>query len=77
MSRMPRLHELSTCPSCAEPLESDDKFCGVCGADLTSAPQVPPTGDRPTLVLNGSAPRVPPLQPPRAGARNAVAPAAA
>ncbi|NEA58084.1 protein phosphatase [Streptomyces sp. SID13666] len=25
-----------SCPSCAEPLEEGDKFCGVCGADVTA-----------------------------------------
>ncbi|MDX3357694.1 protein phosphatase 2C domain-containing protein [Streptomyces sp. ME01-24h] len=32
-------HE-TVCPECSEPLEPDDKFCGVCGADL-SAPRRP------------------------------------
>lgn len=32
-------HE-TVCPECSEPLEPDDKFCGVCGADL-SAPRQP------------------------------------
>lgn len=26
----------TTCPSCAEPPEPDDKFCGACGTELTS-----------------------------------------
>ncbi|UNZ19305.1 PP2C family serine/threonine-protein phosphatase [Streptomyces sp. 891-h] len=34
---MPQLHQLSACPSCAEPLEEGDRFCGACGADLESA----------------------------------------
>lgn len=32
-------HE-TVCPECSEPLEPEDKFCGVCGADL-SAPRQP------------------------------------
>ncbi|MFJ8213778.1 protein phosphatase 2C domain-containing protein [Streptomyces sp. NPDC096033] len=41
------MHRLSGCPSCAEPLEEGDRFCGVCGYAL-SAPPAPP--DRtPTL----------------------------
>jgi serine/threonine protein phosphatase PrpC len=31
------LDQLSACPSCFEPLEQGDRFCGVCGADLTAA----------------------------------------
>ncbi|MFF2578892.1 zinc-ribbon domain-containing protein, partial [Streptomyces goshikiensis] len=42
------MHRLSGCPSCAEPLEEGDRFCGVCGYAL-SAP--PPSGDHPTLPL--------------------------
>ncbi|MDI6408123.1 PP2C family serine/threonine-protein phosphatase [Streptomyces albus] len=34
---MPQLDQLSTCPSCAEPLETGDRFCGACGADLEAA----------------------------------------
>ncbi|NBE57035.1 zinc ribbon domain-containing protein, partial [Streptomyces boluensis] len=37
----------STCPSCAEPLESGDLFCGACGYDLsalTATRQNGPTG---------------------------------
>ncbi|MEU8433553.1 protein phosphatase 2C domain-containing protein [Streptomyces sp. NPDC029216] len=41
------MHRLSGCPSCAEPLEEGDRFCGVCGYAL-SAPA--PSRDRtPTL----------------------------
>ncbi|MBT1188441.1 zinc ribbon domain-containing protein, partial [Streptomyces sp. CJ_13] len=39
---MMSMHRLSGCPSCAEPLEEGDRFCGVCGYAL-SAP--PPPGD--------------------------------
>ncbi|MEW2217929.1 PP2C family serine/threonine-protein phosphatase [Streptomyces sp. NPDC006990] len=34
---MPQLDRLSACPSCAEPLEEGDRFCGACGADLAAA----------------------------------------
>ncbi|MEU5834181.1 protein phosphatase 2C domain-containing protein [Streptomyces diacarni] len=34
---MPQLDQLSACPSCAEPLEEGDRFCGACGADLEAA----------------------------------------
>ncbi|TDC19403.1 zinc ribbon domain-containing protein, partial [Streptomyces sp. 8K308] len=44
---MPRLDQLSACPGCGEPLEDDDRFCGVCGTDLRTVGRVatppPPT----------------------------------
>ncbi|MGW2437320.1 zinc-ribbon domain-containing protein, partial [Streptomyces goshikiensis] len=55
------MHRLSGCPSCAEPLEEGDRFCGVCGYAL-SAP--PPSGDHPTLPL----PQGPPTAAPPAAA---------
>lgn len=33
---MPQLDQLS-CPSCAEPLEEEDRFCQACGTDLKAA----------------------------------------
>ncbi|MET8676328.1 PP2C family serine/threonine-protein phosphatase [Streptomyces sp. NPDC004647] len=50
---MPKVPQLSACPSCDEPLETGDNFCGACGADL-SVPQTPSSGDRPTVALNGT-----------------------
>lgn len=41
--------QLSACPSCEEPLESGDLYCGACGFDLSA---VPP---RPDVSPNGSA----------------------
>ncbi|MFD7437216.1 protein phosphatase 2C domain-containing protein [Streptomyces sp. NPDC059861] len=49
MSQMP---QLSACPSCEEPLESGDRFCGACGYDLSAVPPRP--DDSPTLTMNGS-----------------------
>ncbi|WP_447037493.1 PP2C family serine/threonine-protein phosphatase [Streptomyces sp. DSM 118878] len=46
MSQMP---QLSACPSCEEPLESGDLFCGACGYDLSAVPA------RPAVSPNGSA----------------------
>ncbi|MFF1295596.1 MULTISPECIES: protein phosphatase 2C domain-containing protein [unclassified Streptomyces] len=54
MSQMPQPIALSRCPSCEEPLESGDRFCGACGYDLSAVPA--PPGDEPTLVVNGSGP---------------------
>ncbi|MDK1345317.1 protein phosphatase 2C domain-containing protein [Streptomyces sp. 378] len=51
MSQMPRL---SACPSCEEPLESGDRFCGACGYDLSAVPARPQ--DNPTITMNGSVP---------------------
>lgn len=60
MSQMPQPTALSKCPSCEEPLESGDRFCGACGYDLSAVPPRP--GDSPTLTMNG-APAVAPLPP--------------
>lgn len=54
MSQMPQPIALSRCPSCEEPLESGDRFCGACGYDLSAVPA--PPDDEPTLVVNGSGP---------------------
>jgi serine/threonine protein phosphatase PrpC len=59
MSQMPQQTALSRCPSCEEPLESGDRFCGACGYDLSAVPARP--DDRPTIAMNGGAP------PPRDG----------
>lgn len=53
MSQMPRQAALPTCPSCAEPLDAGDRFCGACGYDLSAVPPHP--DDHPTLTMNGSA----------------------
>ncbi|MER8042935.1 PP2C family serine/threonine-protein phosphatase [Streptomyces sp. NPDC094032] len=42
-------HPLGTCPGCAEPLESGDRFCGACGYDLSAVPE--PAPDRPTVPI--------------------------
>ncbi|MFD9389573.1 PP2C family serine/threonine-protein phosphatase [Streptomyces sp. NPDC060000] len=57
MSQMPRQAALPTCPSCAEPLDAGDRFCGACGYDLSAVPRRP--DDHPTLTMNGSAPPAP------------------
>ncbi|MEU0333307.1 PP2C family serine/threonine-protein phosphatase [Streptomyces sp. NPDC006193] len=54
MSQMPQQAALSQCPSCAEPVESGDRYCGACGYDL-SVVSAPPQ-DHPTLTMTGSAP---------------------
>ncbi|WP_449343907.1 PP2C family serine/threonine-protein phosphatase [Streptomyces mexicanus] len=78
---MHRQAALSNCPSCAEPLESGDRFCGACGHDLSTA--AAPPADTPTLAMNdgpagsGSVPHpAAPADPapPDAGAPGAVWP---
>ncbi|MEU7024635.1 PP2C family serine/threonine-protein phosphatase [Streptomyces sp. NPDC046203] len=56
-------HPLGTCPVCAEPLESGDRFCGACGYDLSAAAR--PRPDRPTvpLPLPVDWPEAPPRDP--------------
>ncbi|WP_372496820.1 PP2C family protein-serine/threonine phosphatase [Streptomyces shenzhenensis] len=49
MSQMPQQAAPAKCPSCAEPLESGDLFCGACGYDLSAVPAAPP--DHPTLTM--------------------------
>ncbi|MFD9545387.1 PP2C family protein-serine/threonine phosphatase [Streptomyces sp. NPDC060022] len=44
---MTPMHQLFACPSCKEPLEEGDKYCGVCGHDLLALSQPPPTGNPP------------------------------
>ncbi|WP_374201016.1 zinc-ribbon domain-containing protein, partial [Streptomyces bambusae] len=45
------MHRPSGCPSCAEPLEEGDRFCGVCGYDVSVPPPAPAGSDRPTIPL--------------------------
>ncbi|MFE3266449.1 protein phosphatase 2C domain-containing protein [Streptomyces sp. NPDC059215] len=53
MSQMPQPTALSRCPSCEEPLEAGDRFCGACGFDLSAVPA--PPEDHPTITMNGGA----------------------
>ncbi|GAA2597292.1 PP2C family serine/threonine-protein phosphatase [Streptomyces axinellae] len=60
---MPQLDQLSVCPSCAEPLEEGDRFCGACGTDLVAAAAhgagaAGPAGDGGTPDRNGAGPAV-------------------
>ncbi|MFF7384314.1 protein phosphatase 2C domain-containing protein [Streptomyces griseoluteus] len=52
MSQMPQQAALPRCPSCAEPLEAGDLFCGACGYDLSAVPA--PPADQPTLTMTGA-----------------------
>ncbi|MEU9989679.1 PP2C family serine/threonine-protein phosphatase [Streptomyces sp. NPDC048045] len=52
MSQMPQQAARSKCPSCAEPLEPGDLFCGACGYDLSVVPA--PPQDHPTLTMSAS-----------------------
>lgn len=46
---MPQLDQLSACPSCSEPLEQGDRFCGVCGAALSAATASVPAHTEPPV----------------------------
>ncbi|MER5397589.1 PP2C family serine/threonine-protein phosphatase [Streptomyces sp. NPDC002599] len=52
MSQMPQPTALSRCPSCEEPLDAADRFCGACGYDLSTV-SAPPR-DHPTIAMNGT-----------------------
>ncbi|OLZ71324.1 hypothetical protein AVW11_06565 [Streptomyces amritsarensis] len=72
------MHRLSGCPSCAEPLEEGDRFCGLCGYALTPSPAAAST-DHPTVPIPPapSAPPAPaaPAPPAAVAARAQAAPA--
>ncbi|MEU9476616.1 PP2C family serine/threonine-protein phosphatase [Streptomyces sp. NPDC048191] len=51
MSQMPQQAALPKCPSCAEPVEPGDLYCGACGYDLSVVPE--PPQDHPTLTMTG------------------------
>ncbi|WP_370666547.1 PP2C family serine/threonine-protein phosphatase [Streptomyces sp. IBSBF 2507] len=54
MSQMPQQAAVSKCPSCEEPLEPGDRFCGACGYDLSVVPAR--AEDSPTLAIHGVVP---------------------
>ncbi|MET9238304.1 PP2C family serine/threonine-protein phosphatase [Streptomyces cellulosae] len=57
MSQMPQQAALSKCPSCEEPLESGDRFCGACGYDVSAVPARP--SDDPTIAMTATVPPQP------------------
>ncbi|NGN68151.1 protein phosphatase [Streptomyces sp. A7024] len=63
MAQTPRLPELSACPTCAEPLEPGDLFCGGCGRDLTVAEQPAEPTPAAASGANGAAAADPGLPP--------------
>ncbi|MFJ9349758.1 PP2C family serine/threonine-protein phosphatase [Streptomyces sp. NPDC101237] len=65
MSQMPQQAAPAKCPSCAEPLESGDLFCGACGYDLSAVPAAPQ--DHPTLTMGSSGVAWPPPDPDNSG----------
>ncbi|MFE9659799.1 protein phosphatase 2C domain-containing protein [Streptomyces sp. NPDC005955] len=74
-SQQPRSVAGPRCPRCAEPLEPGDRFCGVCGHDVSSVGAGGgPTGqDHPTIAMQSPGP---PGAPAPGGAVAAVAPGA-
>ncbi|WP_407564966.1 PP2C family protein-serine/threonine phosphatase [Streptomyces sp. 184] len=71
MANTPPVSQVSTCPTCEEPLEAGDLFCGACGADLAAPAPTPapapaavgPAAAEPAARPNGAAP-APPAAPP-------------
>ncbi|MFE4262127.1 protein phosphatase 2C domain-containing protein [Streptomyces sp. NPDC056883] len=53
------MHRLSGCPSCAEPLEEGDRFCGLCGYALTTPAPTEPGPPQRTTPPMGTAPAAP------------------
>ncbi|MEU9156433.1 PP2C family serine/threonine-protein phosphatase [Streptomyces sp. NPDC048417] len=72
MSQMPQQAAPAKCPSCAEPLESGDLFCGACGYDLSAVPAEPQ--DHPTLTMGASGVDWPPPEPDSSGPPSAHLP---
>ncbi|AKH82494.1 protein phosphatase [Streptomyces sp. CNQ-509] len=66
MANTPPVSQLNSCPSCEEPLEEGDLFCGACGADL-AAPAPAPAAAAPAAGPNGAAPAAAPAGAPPAG----------
>ncbi|MEV6124084.1 PP2C family serine/threonine-protein phosphatase [Streptomyces sp. NPDC052077] len=54
MSQKPQQAAVPMCPSCAEPLEPGDRFCGACGHGLSAVTARSPDG--PDRVPDGPAP---------------------
>lgn len=61
---MAQLEQLSACPGCGEPLDAEDRYCGVCGADrkatsteadFTLPPPQTPSGTGPSGTGRGGA----------------------
>ncbi|MFW6693655.1 protein phosphatase 2C domain-containing protein [Streptomyces sp. MAR4 CNX-425] len=63
MANTPPVSQLSACPSCEEPLEAGDLFCGACGADL-AAPAPAPAAAEPAAGSNGAGPAAAPAGTP-------------
>ncbi|AZM46101.1 protein phosphatase [Streptomyces sp. WAC 06738] len=68
MANTPPVSQLHSCPSCEEPLEEGDLFCGACGADLAAPAPAPaaaaPAAAAPSAGPNGAAPAAAPGAPP-------------
>ncbi|MDF6042516.1 protein phosphatase 2C domain-containing protein [Streptomyces sp. JH14] len=73
MSQMHQETALSRCPSCEEPLETGDLFCGACGYDLSVVPA--PPEDHPTIAM--AVPAAPGAGTPGAAPESAARTAAA
>ncbi|MCX3061502.1 protein phosphatase 2C domain-containing protein [Streptomyces beihaiensis] len=70
MSQMHDEAAKPVCPSCEEPLEEGDRFCGACGYDLSSVVAAPggTADDHPTLAVGTEPAPGPPGTPDAPGA---------
>lgn len=58
MANTPPVSQLNSCPSCEEPLEEGDLFCGACGADLAApAPAPAPAAAAPAAAAPAAKPQ--------------------
>ncbi|AWZ10499.1 PP2C family serine/threonine-protein phosphatase [Streptomyces sp. ICC4] len=58
------MHRPSGCPSCAEPLEEGDRFCGFCGHALTASGPAASAPTGPAAAVTAPAPASAPVPPP-------------
>jgi serine/threonine protein phosphatase PrpC len=64
--------QLTACPSCADHLEPEDRFCGNCGAAVSATPAEPAASAAPTVPAPAQAPAPAPPAPAAPAAPSSV-----